>query len=412
MSTPPSSNEHTVPPSSRALSSSSRRNGTKKLVALLALFAVGCIILSLDISNTGRFVPSVSELLAEVAPSLMINASDNNGALNSAASQSIVLDPQRPGSLFDPTQVTPQCARNNSNNSTRRRVIDVIWVNSELPSLELRLNELWNVVDTFFINESTISWKAIPLKNQTIAPKPLYLTEHMADFEQFKSKIVIHVIPPEISSQTTYTGSYAIEMAQRDQVWPGIQRLLPDLQPQDLIMFADLDEIPRPEIIEKLACDPPDQLPRTPICLSTTQGFFYYNYKCRIRNEWTIRPRLLQYKDAKDNPDERMKQQCTMIPDASTHCSSCFGSLELVRKKILSNADELPNDPNMLNTDSILDRVRNCKDVYLRHHLDRTMEKLEKVDFDKVPGIVAKYPDRWGYLLGRGPLYEDGNGTV
>jgi beta-1,4-mannosyl-glycoprotein beta-1,4-N-acetylglucosaminyltransferase len=400
--------------------SSPRGNGSKPLVVLLAIFAVGCTILSTDVSNTNRFIPVVSEIFADVAPTLMnhshaplnnnVNVSHNaNTTTTFPSNQPPILDPNRPGALFDPIEITPQCPRN----STRRKVIDVIWVNSELPSLELRLNELWNVVDIFFINESTISWKAIPFKNEPIEPKTLYVTEHMADFEKFKSKMVVNVIPPEVSQQTTYSGSYAIEMAQRDQVWPGIQRLL-DLQPQDLLMFADLDEIPRTDIIEELACNTNElQLPATPICLTTQQGFFYYNYKCRIRNEWTIRPRIVRYQDGEPSREARCR---TNIPDGSTHCSSCFGTLDFVRTKILSNADVLPDNPEMLDTDSILDRVRNCKDVYLRKQLDRTMEFLEEADFSKVPKIVAKYPERWGYLLGKGPLYEDenvvGNGTV
>eukprot|EP00956_Cyclotella_meneghiniana_P018587 scaffold31012_cov31-Cyclotella_meneghiniana.AAC.1 len=35
------------------------------------------------------------------------------------------------------------------------------------------------------------------------------------------------------------------------------------------------------------------------------------------------------------------------------------------------------------------------------------MDLRESVDYDKIPLIVAKHPERWPYLLGRGPLYED-----
>ncbi|KAL3779320.1 hypothetical protein ACHAWO_008510 [Cyclotella atomus] len=389
-----------------SLKSSSRsfRQSRSKTKTLAYLLAVGCALLLVNVFLTKRFVP---DLLDDVAPKLgqLTLAGLDEHSYEPDQDQTTVADsaelklnhPEPPGSLFDPVEVSPQCSRNSTQ---RRRVIDITWVNSELPSLELRLNELWNVVDVFFINESTISWKAIPFKNQTLKPKPLYVTEHLKDFHKFQSKIVVHVIPPEVSYNTKYTGSYAIEMAQRDQVWEGLKRILKP-QPDDLLLFNDLDEIPRPHIIEKLACDPPQQLPMTPICLHTQEGFFYYNYLCRIKFEWTTRPRLALFKDG-------VPRDCrTNIPNAATHCSSCFGTLDYLRSKILSNADPITDTPEQLNNASILDRVRNCKDVYLRKDLNKKMQLLDAVDESKMPIIVARHPGRWPYLFGKGPLYED-----
>ena len=96
-----------------------------------------------------------------------------------------------PGYLFDPVEIPTQCPR-----KKRRRVIDMTLVNSELSSLELRLNELWNVVDIFFIAESTVPFKP------SAPSKPLHLTNHWDDFERFHSKMVLYVIPPEISRGT------------------------------------------------------------------------------------------------------------------------------------------------------------------------------------------------------------------
>lgn len=235
-----------------------------------------------------------------------------------------------PGGLFDPIEIEPQCHRINSTNTTatslrqhkRRRVIDLTWVNTELPSLELRLNELWNVVDVFFLSESTVSWKAEPFKNQTVKPKPLAVSDNLGDFERFRSKMVVNVVPPEVSHKTKYDGSYAYEMAQRDYEWDALIRMV-NPQPDDLLIFADLDEIPRPDVIERLACDSNV----VPSCLHTRDGFYYYNYKCHIKFEWTMRPRVITFRDGR-------KAKCrTTIHDASTHCSSCFGTLDLSRRK-------------------------------------------------------------------------------
>ncbi|KAL3797246.1 hypothetical protein HJC23_004538 [Cyclotella cryptica] len=357
-------------------------NKTRKI---LLLVAASCVSLFLSTSSTNKLLPSLSGSNIFASAPTAENVSQGQDSAE-----------ERPGSLFDPVEIPLQCPRNSTQ---RRRVIDVTWVNSELPSLELRLNELWNVVDIFFISESTISWKAIPFKNQTLAPKPLYVTEHWDDFERFQSKMVIHVIPPEISLNTTYHGSYAIEMAQRDREWHAIQQVL-NPKPDDLLIFADLDEIPRPGTIEKLACDPPDRMPPTPVCLHTKDSFYYYNYKCHIKFEWTSRPRVQLFQDG------RTKCRSTM-ENASTHCSSCFGSLDYVRNKIMSNADPMEDSPLQLNNASILDRLRNCKDVYLRTELDKNMDFRESIDYGGIPLIVSKHPERWPYLLGKGPLYEE-----
>ena len=369
----------------------SRRSHAKNFFLFLITFGCAYLLVT-EYLITKKLAPS--SLFEDVATTL----ARLSGELDEKESI-IAPEHQRPGSLFDPVEVPLQCPRNNS---TRRRVIDIIWVNTELPSLELRLNELWNVVDVFFINESTISWKAIPFKNQTLKPKPLYVTEHLkTDFHKFQSKIIVHVIPPEISHKTKYTGSYAIEMAQRDEVWGGLQRLLQP-HPEDLLIWNDLDEIPRPHMIEKFACDPPGLLPPTPICLHTQQGFYYYNYLCRQNIEWTIRPRLTLFKDGRKSGNCRTK-----IPDGATHCSSCFGSIDYLRSKISSNADPMEDTPKQLNNKSIIERVRQCKDVYLRHDLDNRLKLLDNVDESKMPIIVTKHPERWPYLFAKGSLYED-----
>lgn len=322
-------------------------------ILLFVLLAVPCF----NIFNSHRSISSfLQKILEDGVLSTNKSRSNNSNAFENQTILSKALE-QQPGWLFDPVVVPLMCPRNSTR---RRRIIDVTWINSELSSLELRLNELWSVVDVFFISESSISWKAEPFKNQSDTTKPLYLTDHMKDFERFKSKMVVNVVPPEISANTKYTGPYAIEMAQRDAVNEALKEMV-NPQPTDLLIHADLDEIPRPGVIEKLACDSPDELPKTPICLHTKDAFYYYNYKCHIKFEWTMRPRLMHMNEGGD---------CrTTIANASIHCSSCFGSVEYVRRKILSNADPMEDSPLQLDTASILDRIRHCKDVYLRTQL-------------------------------------------
>lgn len=184
--------------------------------------------------------------------------------------------PPPPGSLFDPIEVEPQC-----DESKRRRVIDVTFINNELASLELRLNELWNVVDVFYIAESPVPFKPdAPLK-------PTHLTDHWENFEKFHSKMVLNVLPEHASRKvegarvdtTDWKPNFKVQEKQRKVMWQDLKRLVAPSK-DDLIIRADLDELPRPHVIEELACASPDKL-RTPICLQTKDSFYYYNYKVR-----------------------------------------------------------------------------------------------------------------------------------
>ena len=219
----------------------------------------------------------------------------NEIAVGYPKSTAIVV-PSVPGSLFDPIEVNPQCDK-----SKRRRVIDVTLINNELPSLELRLNELWNVVDVFYIAETAVPFKpGAPLK-------PTYLTDHWKDFEKFHSKIVLNVMPINASRDVEgakvdiedWKPNFKVQEKQRMVMWQDLQRLVaPSME--DLIIRADLDELPRPHVIEELACTPPGVDLNTPLCLKTKDSFYYYNYK--VGRNWSL--------------------TCTTLPPGSHRCEN------------------------------------------------------------------------------------------
>ena len=170
-----------------------------------------------------------------------------------------------PGTLFDPVTVPSRCTQDK-----RRRIVDVTMINMELSLLELRLNELWNVVDIFFIMETTIPFKpGAPLKK-------LHLTNHWKDFSKFHSKIQLLVLDKNVSDGAA-NGTFSIQIQQRDELWRKVKEKLNPGE-EDLFIWADLDEIPRPHEVEKLACAQNGTLPETPICLKTSKGNFTINY--------------------------------------------------------------------------------------------------------------------------------------
>ncbi|KAG0313686.1 hypothetical protein BGZ97_009993 [Linnemannia gamsii] len=90
-------------------------------------------------------------------------------------------------SLFSPT---PEQQPNHRQNNTRKkaRVFDIIPFNDELDQLEIRLNELNPVVDTFVIIESEQTFSRLP--------KPLYYHINKHRFQDFQSKIIHIILPP------------------------------------------------------------------------------------------------------------------------------------------------------------------------------------------------------------------------
>ncbi|KAF9278781.1 hypothetical protein BGZ68_008353 [Mortierella alpina] len=121
----------------------------------------------------------------------------------------------------------------------KTRVIDVILLNDELDTLEIRLNELHSVVDVFFIMEAEYTF--------TGEPKPLYFHDHETRFRQFEDKIVHITIPhlsPEDGAQYAQHGRWANEMFARDK---GFKIAIDTRKPAegDWIVFSDLDEMPR-----------------------------------------------------------------------------------------------------------------------------------------------------------------------
>ena len=136
--------------------------------------------------------------------------------------------------------------------------------NDEFDLLEIRLHELYPVVDAFILVEADFTFQN--------KPKPLrfkaYIASHPARFQRFSDKIV-HVTlrkPADIARHVLATGDpWALEVFCRDAVAKiGIESArdflrnrtskyesgIPLTSPDDLLMITDVDEIPRREIVQ------------------------------------------------------------------------------------------------------------------------------------------------------------------
>jgi len=115
-------------------------------------------------------------------------------------------------------------------------IIDCFPFFNELDLLQIRLNELYNVVDHFVLVEAN--------KTQSLNNKPFYFEENKKIFEPFLDKI-IHIKLSECPSNDR--GLWTMENFQRNSVMLGLNQL--NISPDDKIMISDMDEIPRAEAI-------------------------------------------------------------------------------------------------------------------------------------------------------------------
>lgn len=122
------------------------------------------------------------------------------------------------------------------------RVFDCFPFFNELDILELRLEEMYDVVDHFVIAEATTTHSG--------QPKPLYLKDNWERFSKYHSKIR-HIV---VSDMPKSSNPWEDENYQRNCLAQGLH----DANPQDIILVSDCDEIPRSDIVELVKEDEND----------------------------------------------------------------------------------------------------------------------------------------------------------
>lgn len=108
---------------------------------------------------------------------------------------------------------------------------------NELDLLEIRLNELNDVVDKFVLVEAAFTFQG--------TPKPLYYNDNKDRFAAFNHK-VIHIILHDIPPHNT---AWELEAYQRNAIEQGIKNIKQD----DWIIISDADEIPKAACIDQIA---------------------------------------------------------------------------------------------------------------------------------------------------------------
>lgn len=232
------------------------------------------------------------------------------------------------------------------------RIYDVFLMNTELDLLELRLNELAPLVDKFVIVDSKWTFTHLP-KNSSIT-KELINTRYK-DF----AGMIVHITLEELPGEDTWARERFSRTASLERAVAAVSPL-----PGDVFITGDLDELPRPSVLNALKrCKGWGNL-RT---LRTR--FYYYSFESRADFDWpgpSIHRHFpkghASYADA-EIIRETVQRGPDGIFEGGWHCSWCLATLAAFSSKMGEYSHEEHNTPHYTDHAHILSSILLRRDL-------------------------------------------------
>lgn len=241
-------------------------------------------------------------------------------------------------------------------------IYDTFIFNKDFTVLDIRLHELYNVVDKFVIVESDTTFQG--------ASKPFYFKEAESQYEYFMNKIIWvgHEMPP-------LSDPWQRETSQRNAIGLG----LTNAKDSDIIMVSDCDEVPRATVVQSL----------NPMEITALKMDEYY-YSLNMHNDYYGLTRACYYRDWIGGQNTRRYWRPGMpeVENAGWHFSYLFNP-EGISEKIKSFAHFELNTPQYTDVDAIVSRIASGTDLYDRKQLER-----REID-DTYPLYVRENMDRF-----------------
>jgi len=206
-------------------------------------------------------------------------------------------------------------------------LIDAFTFYNELDLLEIRLNELYDVVDKFIIVEAN--------KTQSLIAKPFNFETNIDRYKKFLDKIVYIKVEDCPSNDKNL---WTMENFQRNCVMRGLDQI--GINENDLIMISDMDEIPRASSIKTCLNHP--EISQLPVYVLDNDFYVYFmNLKVSGRT-WVgtsiFRPSLLSKFSIQNIKDG--KNRYPVIRNSGWHFS-WLGGYEKIHEKAMSCIEPL-----------------------------------------------------------------------
>ena len=280
------------------------------------------------------------------------------------------------------------------------KVYDTFAFFNEMDLLEMRLREMWDVVDYFVIVEATRTFQK--------KGKPLYFVQNRERFKEFESKI-IHVVVdkyPTFWTKFRRVTTWHYDNHQKE----GILKGLKDAAPDDLIIVSDLDEIPSPDKVLEYKNKPGIRV------FEQFQSYYYLNYVCTKINDYggkavaqrnrdgfgrwrgtvMLEKKLIESIKETRNFRDQEGPHITVIPDGGWHFSY-MGGIEKIIYKIQSWTHAEYNTDQYRSEETVIQNVMEGRDLF------NEGMKFELFDLDQsglpFPKEVLRNRKRWADMI-------------
>lgn len=181
------------------------------------------------------------------------------------------------------------------------KIYDCFTFFNEFELLEIRLNELNDVVDYFVLVEMDETFQG--------DFKPLHFGQNQHRFEKFLHKILYVPVTDRVE---VHDNTWEREKFQRDQ----IARALKNCHDQDIILISDLDEVISHQAIPRIL----EGLKDHHIVACQIAFYVYFFLNAKEKNNGGIRPLAMRYRQLKKKSiDDLRKRYIFHIPSPPLH---------------------------------------------------------------------------------------------
>ncbi len=253
------------------------------------------------------------------------------------------------------------------------KIVDAFIFYNELELLQIRLEELYDVVDYFVLVEGTLTF--------TGKDKTLYFENNKNKYQKYLDKI-IHII---IDDYPDTNDPWCRERYQRNGIDKGIKKL--DLNENDIIIISDVDEIVNSNIlldIKNLNIKIENHL-----LYSLVMNLYYYSIEFTTQRLW-YHVKLLSYnKYIQSNVPEniRMSNFDILIPNGGWHISY-YGDSNFIINKLESFSEQQDNNIHNKN----IDFLNRCLENGLLFFNNESLIKIPKENNSNLPKpLIKKY---------------------
>lgn len=252
-----------------------------------------------------------------------------------------------------------------------KKLIDCFTFYNEIEMLELRLTELYDVVDKFIIVESNLTHKG--------DNKKFYYEENSWKFKKWKDKIIhVKIEFPE------HLDVWGREKYQRNSFMPSLYSL--GLSNDDIVVISDLDEIPDSNTLSYIKTS----YPMKGLFKLEMDHYWASIYNKLIYPEKWYHAKIVDWETLKGRtPDDcRLDFNCQWWERGGWHLSY-FGGPDLIVNKINSTAHQELNQERFKIKDEVIRKVKEGLDLF------DEWRRFQKVDPLENPYL----PKNWKVLL-------------